>query len=88
VNTTAAAIVSVLVVAAGLYAAFRKTLSLSEHPRAAAARLLKPWLEGEPEAVNDYDGPDSLRLLEDLEAHMKAYGEAVADYYDTTTGDR
>lgn len=33
-------------------------------------------------------GPDPLRLLEDLEAHLKAYGEAVADYYDTTTGDR
>ena len=38
--------------------------------------------------VDSYQGPDSLRLLEDLEAHMKAYGNEVADYYDTTTGDR
>ena len=35
-----------------------------------------------------YQGPDSLRLLEDLEAHMNAYAEAVADLYDTTPGDR
>ncbi len=42
----------------------------------------------EPRAVveDGYEGPDSLRLLQDLEAHMKAYGAAVADYYDTTTG--
>lgn len=32
-------------------------------------------------------GPDSLRLLEDLDAHLKAYDAAVADLYDTTTGD-
>lgn len=37
--------------------------------------------------VDSYQGPDSLRLLEDLEAHMKAYGNEVADLYDTT-GDR
>lgn len=37
--------------------------------------------------IDDYDGPDSLRLLEDLEAHMKAYAAEVADFYDTTTGD-
>lgn len=29
-------------------------------------------------------GPDNLRLLEDLDAHLKAYGAAVADLYDTT----
>lgn len=33
-------------------------------------------------------GPDNLRLIQDLDAHMKAYGAAVADYYDTTTGDQ
>lgn len=39
--------------------------------------------------VDEYQGPDSLRLLEDLDTHMKAYGNAVADLYDnTTTGDR
>lgn len=32
-------------------------------------------------------GPDQLRLLEDLDTHLKAYGAAVADLYDTT-GDR
>ena len=32
-------------------------------------------------AEDTYDGPDSLRLLEDLEAHMNAYGAAVADLY-------
>lgn len=37
-------------------------------------------------AHDHYEGPDSLRLLQDLEAHMKAYGEAVADLYDTTPG--
>jgi hypothetical protein len=38
-------------------------------------------------AHDSYEGPDSLRLLEDLEAHMKAYGAAVADLYDTTPGE-
>lgn len=37
--------------------------------------------------VDSYQGPVSLRLLEDLEAHLKAYGATVADLYDTTTGD-
>lgn len=37
-------------------------------------------------AVHDV-GPDNLRLIEDLDAHLKAYGAAVADLYDTTTGD-
>jgi hypothetical protein len=32
--------------------------------------------------------PDSLRFLEDLEAHLKAYGATVADFYTTTEGDR
>ena len=32
-------------------------------------------------------GPDQLRLLQDLEAHLKAYGNNIADLYDTT-GDR
>jgi hypothetical protein len=27
-------------------------------------------------------------FLADLTAHLKAYGAAVADYYDTTPGDR
>ena len=40
------------------------------------------WVNTEAHPV----GPDSLRLLKDLEAHMKAYGAAVADYYDTTPG--
>lgn len=39
---------------------------------------------GEPQPVDSYQGPDSLRLLEDLDAHLKAYGAAVADLYDTT----
>ena len=33
-------------------------------------------------------GPDPLRLLTELDAHLKAYGATVADFYDTTTGDR
>lgn len=33
-------------------------------------------------------GPDALRLLEDLERHLKAYGAAVADLYDTSPGER
>lgn len=33
-------------------------------------------------------GPDNLRLIEDLDAHLKAYGAAVADLYDTTTGNQ
>ncbi|MFF7550889.1 hypothetical protein ACFZCU_45905 [Streptomyces canus] len=49
-------------------------------------------LLAESPAPTDHDdghdvGPDSLRLLKDLEAHMKAYGNEVADLYDTTTGD-
>lgn len=32
-------------------------------------------------------GPDDLRLIEDIEGHLKAYGATVADLYDTTTGD-
>lgn len=50
--------------------------------RVAAARTRAGL--GAPEW--EYDGPDSLRLLQDLEAHMKAYGAAVADFYDTTPG--
>lgn len=41
------------------------------------------WVNEEPHDL----GPDNLRLLEDLEAHLKAYGASVADLYDTTTGD-
>ena len=40
----------------------------------------------ERQPVDSYEGPDSLRLLEDLEAHMKQYGARVADLYDTTPG--
>ncbi|MFF7130035.1 hypothetical protein [Streptomyces sp. NPDC008240] len=56
-------------------------------------RPRKPALEARITAarqrtgIDEYDGPDSLRLLKDLEAHMKAYAETVADFYDTTTGD-
>jgi hypothetical protein len=32
--------------------------------------------------VDSYEGPDSLRLLEDLEAHMKAYDATIADFYE------
>jgi hypothetical protein len=31
--------------------------------------------------------PDDVRLIEDIEGHLKAYGAAVADLYDTTPGD-
>lgn len=31
-------------------------------------------------------GPDGLRLQQDLAAHLKAYGEQIADLYDTTSG--
>lgn len=34
------------------------------------------------EQIRHYDGPDSLRLLEDLETHMKAYGNTIADLYE------
>ena len=44
----------------------------------------KRWSDNDGHDV----GPDNRRLLEDLEAHLKAYGNEVADYYDTTTGDR
>jgi hypothetical protein len=56
----------------------------SEEERAADARRrvsLAPDCRPRDEWV--YDGPDSLRLIEDLDAHMKAYGEKVADLYDT-----
>lgn len=38
------------------------------------------------EATQHDVGPDSLRLLQDLDAHLDAYAATVADYYDTTTG--
>lgn len=38
--------------------------------------------------VDSYQGPDSLHLLEDLEAHITEYGNTISDFYDTTTGDR
>jgi hypothetical protein len=28
------------------------------------------------------------RFVDDLTAHLQAYGAAIADYYDTTPGDR
>lgn len=52
--------------------------------RAAAAADRAAERQARP---GSYRGPDSLLLLEDLEAHMKAYGNEVADLYDTT-GDR
>ena len=33
-------------------------------------------------------GPDEGQFVADLEAQMKAYAAEVADFYDTTTGDR
>lgn len=33
-------------------------------------------------------GPDPLQLLADVEADLKAYGETLADLYDTNSGDR
>lgn len=42
----------------------------------------KQWVNEEPHDV----GPDPLRLLQDLEADLKAYAATVADFYDTTTG--
>ncbi|MFJ5967935.1 hypothetical protein [Streptomyces sp. NPDC093060] len=86
-STTAASITTAVLVLAGLITAVVRI-------RRAAARL--PYLQARWDAtrrdwVNEtpHDvGPDSLRLLEDLEAHMKAYAETVADFYDTTTGER
>jgi hypothetical protein len=33
-------------------------------------------------------GPDPLRLLTDLEAHLKAYGAEIADLYEPATTDQ
>ncbi|MDX2550182.1 hypothetical protein [Streptomyces stelliscabiei] len=42
------------------------------------------WVNEEPHDV----GPDPLLLLEDLTAHLKAYGASIADYYEPVrTGD-
>lgn len=61
---------------------FQPRPSLKERIKAACARV------GRGAPARQYDGPDSLRLLEDLEADLKAYGKTVADFYDTTPGDR
>jgi hypothetical protein len=34
----------------------------------------------------DVPDPDDEQLVHDLEAHLKAYGAAIADLYDTTPG--
>jgi hypothetical protein len=34
----------------------------------------------------DVPEPDDEQLVHDLEAHLKAYGAAIADLYDTTPG--
>jgi hypothetical protein len=71
--------------AAGMWAVIRWRLGGGRPPYRAAR-----WDEDRKDWVNEeaHDvGPDGLRLLEDLEAEMKAYAERVADYYDTTTGD-
>ncbi|MDX2513893.1 hypothetical protein PV355_01760 [Streptomyces stelliscabiei] len=42
------------------------------------------WVNEEPHDV----GPDPLLLLEDLTAHLRAYGAEIADYYEPVrTGD-
>lgn len=51
--------------------------------RAAAAADRAVERQGRPDS---YEGPDPLRLLEELDEHMQAYGNTVADFYDTTPG--
>lgn len=42
------------------------------------------WVNEAPHDV----GPDPLRLLDDITAHLKAYGAEIADYYEPVrTGD-
>jgi hypothetical protein len=53
--------------------------------------LAARWDDDKQDWVNEgqHDvGPDQLRLLQDLDTHLKAYADHIADLYDTTTGDR
>lgn len=51
--------------------------------------LLKAAIEEYRRDRQPHDvGPDPLRLLTDLEAHMTAYAAAVADLYEPVTDDQ
>lgn len=44
----------------------------------------RDWVNDTPHDV----GPDPLQLLDDITAHLKAYGASIADYYEPVrTGD-
>lgn len=53
--------------------------------------LAARWDDEAGDRVNEtpHDvGPDPLRLLDDITAHLKAYGAEIADYYEPArTGD-
>lgn len=53
--------------------------------------LAARWDDGTGDWVNEAEhdvGPDPLLLLEDLTAHLRAYGAEIADYYEPVrTGD-
>jgi hypothetical protein len=84
VSTLSAVLIIVAVLAFSGTAAYyqiRRAHNLCEDERARALETGRISGNFAP-AVHDV-GPDSLRLIEDLDAHMKAYGEQVADLYDT-----
>ena len=76
-STTAAAVTVVVFLVVVLTAAHWVICRLR---RAASTR--DRLIREAHQRADSYEGPDSLRLLEDLEAHMKAYGKAVADLYE------
>lgn len=69
------------ILAAGLFSRYKR-----RRPYLAAR-----WDETAGDWVNEHPhdvGPDPLLLLDDITAHLKAYGAEIADYYEPVrTGD-
>lgn len=65
-------------------------IALIDHAKNRRPYLAARWDETAGDWANQtaHDvGPDPLRLIADLEQHLKAYGAAVADLYEPVGGD-
>jgi hypothetical protein len=68
-----------------VFVLFDRALGKRRRPYLAAR-----WDDAAGDWVNEAEhdvGPDQLRLLDDLETHLKAYAATVADLYEPATTD-
>ena len=76
-STTAAAVTVVLFLVVGLTAAHWVICRLR-----GAASTRDRLIREAHERADSYEGPDSLRLMQDLDAHLNAYAAQVTGLYE------